>query len=439
MNDQEAPKTTEPVARDWPEDFLILLPVRNVVLFPELVMPLAVGRPASIAAAQEAIRAERPIGLILQRDPALEDPGADDIYRVGTIANVLRFVTGDDDQHHLICQGEARFRILDFIPSAPFLAARVERLHEPHAAGDKELEARLLALRERALEALQLLPQTPQELVNAVRLITSAGLMADTVAGYMDLKPEDKQDILETLDIKQRMDKVQALLDYRVEVLKLSQKIHQQTRERMGERQREAMLREQMRSIQQELGEGEERGAEIRELTEAVEQAGMPEEANTQALREIKRLERMPEAAAEYSMVRTYLEWLTELPWSKESEDKIDIELARRVLDEDHYGLDKIKRRILEHLAVHKLNPTGKARSSVSWVRPASARPRWARASRAPWGASSSALRSAVSTTRPRFAATGAPISAPCPATSSRASARRAPAIRYSCSTRWTN
>ncbi len=361
MNDQQIPKATESVARDWPEDFLILLPVRNVVLFPELVMPLAVGRPASIAAAQEAIRAERPIGLILQRDPALEDPGADDIYRVGTIANVLRFVTGDDEQHHLICQGEARFRILDFIPSAPFLAARVERIHEPHAAGDKELEARLLALRERALEALQLLPQTPQELVNALRLITSPGLMADTVAGYMDLKPEDKQDILETLDLRQRMDKVQALLDYRVEVLKLSQKIHQQTRERMSERQREAMLREQMRSIQQELGEGEERSAEIRELTEAVEQAGMPEEANTQALREIKRLERMPEAAAEYSMVRTYLEWLTELPWSKESEDKIDIEQARRVLDEDHYGLDKVKRRILEHLAVHKLNPRGKS------------------------------------------------------------------------------
>jgi len=361
MNDQQAPETPAVTTRDWPEDFLILLPVRNFVLFPELVMPLAVGRAASIAAAQEAIRTERPIGIILQRDPDKDEPEPDDLYRVGTIANVLRFVTADDQQHHLICQGTSRFRILDFIPGAPFLAARVERLHEPHGAGDPELDARLLTLRERALEALELLPQTPQELVKAIRSIASPGVLADTVAGYMDLKPEDKQGILETLDLKQRMEKVQALLDYRVEVLKLSHKIGQQTRERMTERQREAMLREQMRSIQQELGEGEDRGEEIRELTEAVEQAGMPEEAKTQALREIKRLERMPEAAAEYSMVRTYLEWLTELPWAKESEDKLDIDEARRVLDEDHYGLDKVKRRILEYLAVRKLNPTGKS------------------------------------------------------------------------------
>ena len=361
MNDQQAPETPAVTTRDWPEDFLILLPVRNFVLFPELVMPLAVGRAASIAAAQEAIRTERPIGIVLQRDPDKDEPEPDDLYRVGTIANVLRFVTADDQQHHLICQGTSRFRILDFIPGAPFLAARVERLHEPHGAGDPELDARLLTLRERALEALELLPQTPQELVKAIRSIASPGVLADTVAGYMDLKPEDKQGILETLDLKQRMEKVQALLDYRVEVLKLSHKIGQQTRERMTERQREAMLREQMRSIQQELGEGEDRGEEIRELTEAVEQAGMPEEAKTQALREIKRLERMPEAAAEYSMVRTYLEWLTELPWAKESEDKLDIDEARRVLDADHYGLDKVKRRILEYLAVRKLNPTGKS------------------------------------------------------------------------------
>jgi len=361
MNDQQAPETPAVTTRDWPEDFLILLPVRNFVLFPELVMPLAVGRAASIAAAQEAIRTERPIGIILQRDPDKAEPEPDDLYRVGTIANVLRFVTADDQQHHLICQGTSRFRILDFIPGAPFLAARVERLHEPHGAGDPELDARLLTLRERALEALELLPQTPQELVKAIRSIASPGVLADTVAGYMDLKPEDKQGILETLDLKQRMEKVQALLDYRVEVLKLSHKIGQQTRERMTERQREAMLREQMRSIQQELGEGEDRAEDIKELAEAVEQAGMPEEAKTQALREIKRLERMPEAAAEYSMVRTYLEWLTELPWAKESEDKLDIDEARRVLDEDHYGLDKVKRRILEYLAVRKLNPTGKS------------------------------------------------------------------------------
>ncbi len=343
-----------------PDDVLIILPVRNLVLFPELVLPVTIGRPASVAAAQEAVRHGRPLGLLLQRDPDHRDPGPDDLHRIGTTANVLRYVSGEDSAHHLVCQGQERFRILDFEPGHPFLAARVEHIREDAGRGP-EIEARMLTLRERALEALALLPQTPEELSRAIRSIERPGLLADAVAGYLDLKPAEKQEILELVDVRARMDRVQGLLDYRVEVLKLSQKISQRTQETMSERQREALLREQLRSIQKELGEGDEKGEEIRELEERIDGAGMPDDVESHARKELRRLERMPEGAGEYSMTRTYLDWLLELPWSTVSEEHIDIREARRILDADHYGLEKVKKRILEHLAVHKLNPEGKS------------------------------------------------------------------------------
>jgi len=361
MSDAGQQDTQQAVPTDkLPEDVLIILPVRNLVLFPELVLPVTVGRKASIAAAQEAVRSERPLGLLLQKDPDQEDPGPDDLHRVGTQANMLRYVTGENESHHLVLQGQERFRVLDFIPGYPFLLARVEHVRERAAEGP-EVEARMLALRERAQEALNLLPQTPDELVRAIRSISTPGLLADAIAGYMDLNASDRQEILEQTDVTERMAKVQSLLDYRVEVLKLSQKISQRTQETMSARQREAVLREQLRSIQQELGESDEKGEEIRELDERIGKAGMPEEVEEQARRELKRLERMPEGAGEGSMVRTYLDWLLELPWSTLTDEQLDIARAREILDADHYGLDRIKRRILEHLAVHKLNPEGKS------------------------------------------------------------------------------
>ena len=355
MTDQD-PASVESL----PDDVLILLPVRNLVLFPELVLPVTIGRPRSVAAAQEAVKHDRPLGLLLQKDPEVSDPGPDDLHRVGTVANVLRYVSGENGSHHLVCQGQERFRVLEFIPGHPFLLARTQRIDAAEEK-DQEIEARMLSLRERALEALELLPQTPEELSRALRAIDRPGLLADAIAGYLDLKPAEKQEILETSDLKVRMDKVQSLLDYRVEVLKLSQKISQRTQDTMSERQREALLREQLRSIQKELGESDDKGEEIRELEQRIGEAGMPDEAEGQARKELKRLERMPEGAGEYSMVRTYLDWLLELPWSTLSEEHIEIARARAILDADHYGLEKIKRRILEHLAVHKLNPEGKS------------------------------------------------------------------------------
>jgi ATP-dependent Lon protease len=343
-----------------PDDVLCIVPVRNIVLFPGIVMPLALGRPKSIAAAQEAARSQRPIGVLLQRVAEADDPAPDQLYEVGCIAGILRYVTAPDGNHHIVCQGQQRFRVREFVPGYPFIAARVERFEERDES-TSEIEARLFLLKERALEALQLLPQVPPELINAVQSASSAAQGADLVASFMDLKAEEKQEILEQLELRPRLDKALELLRHRIEVLKISRDIGQQTKDAVEGRQREYILREQLKAIQKELGETEGTAAEIEELEKAIAGAGMPEDVEQQAKKELNRLERMPEAAAEHSMVRTYLDWLVELPWSKLSDDNIDIAQARQILDEDHYGLPRIKRRILEYLAVRKLNPQGKS------------------------------------------------------------------------------
>ncbi|HEX4150658.1 MAG TPA: endopeptidase La [Steroidobacteraceae bacterium] len=341
-----------------PEDVLIILPVRDTVLFPGVVLPIAVTGKQALAAAQEAVRTQRRVGLVLQSDPA-EEPGVDQLHRVGTAASIVRFVTAPDGTHHLIAQGEQRFTVLDYVSRDPFLVARIEPHKEPPVT-DREVEARGLTLRERAIEASQLLPQAPGELVNAIRAIESIPTLADIVASFMDLKATEKQEILATFDLKERLDRVLALLNRRIEVLKVSRQIDERTREAFDERQKEAVLRERLHQIQKELGEGGG-GAEAEDLKKQIADAKMPPEAEEQAQRELARLERMPEGAAEYSMTRNYLDWLIAMPWSKLDPEQLDIERARRILDEDHYGLEKVKRRILEFLAVRKLNPEGRS------------------------------------------------------------------------------
>jgi ATP-dependent Lon protease len=346
--------------RPLPADAMIIVPVRNFVLFPGVVMPVTVGRPKSVAAAQQAVRDQRQIGILMQRDPARDDPSAVDMHRMGTIANVVRYVSGDGG-HHLICQGEQRFQVLEFLSGWPFLVARVLRIPEASTV-TSEIEARMLHLRNQAVEALELLPQAPQELISAIQAIKLPGELADLTSAYLDVKPEEKQEILETIDVAARMEKVSRLLAHRIEVLRLSAEIGKQTKAALDERQREVLLREQMAAIQKQLGEGEEgKAAELAELDQAIAKAGMPKEGEDAARKELRRLQRMPEAAAEYGMVRTYLDWLIELPWTLPQEKPIDIAEARRILDADHYGLDKIKRRIIEYLAVRKLAPQGKA------------------------------------------------------------------------------
>jgi ATP-dependent Lon protease len=353
-------KDASGAAAGLPSDALMIVPVRNTVLFPGMVLPISVGRPGSIAAAQQAVREQRQVGILMQRDQAQEDPQPGDLYRVGTVANLVRYVTAPDGNHHLICQGDQRFQIMDFLEGWPFLVAKIARIPEP-SSRSAEIEARFLNLQRQTLEALQLLPQVPAELLAAVQSITTPAQLADFAAAYMDVKPEDKQEILETIDVTARMDKVSRLLAQRIEVLRLSQEIGRQTKAALDERQREVLLREQLAAIRRQLGEGEEGKAEIAELSEAIGKARMPKDVEEQARKELRRLERMPEASAEAGMVRSYLDWLVELPWQLPEEQPIDIAEARRILDEDHYGLGKIKRRIVEYLAVRKLAPQGKA------------------------------------------------------------------------------
>ncbi|HSD75226.1 MAG TPA: endopeptidase La [Steroidobacteraceae bacterium] len=351
---------TETPVREISDDMLIILPVRNLVLFPGIVLPVAINREMTIAGAQEATRAQRKVGFLLQRDPDKDEITTDDLYQFGTEASILRYVTAPDGGHHVVVQGERRFRVLDFQPGMPFLLARVEYVAEP-AAASSEVEALALNLKRLAGEAISLLPRAPAELANAVQGIESPSALADMVASFMDVKPAERQQILEIVDLKSRLERVTEHLSHRIEVMRLQRQIEQQTRGAIDERQREVLLREQMKQIQKELGEDGGTGQEIRELGEAIDKAGMPPEALEQAKKELKRLERMSEQGAEYSMLRTWIDWMIQLPWSKLDDESIDIAKARRVLEEDHYGLEKIKKRILEYLAVRKLNPQGRS------------------------------------------------------------------------------
>src|SRR6202049_773913 len=342
-----------------PEDATIILPVRDTLLFPGVVLPLTIGRPSSIAAAQEAVRSGRKVGLLLQNDPDIEQPGPEQLRRVGTIAEILRYVT-HENTHYAICRGLRRFRVVEFLPGFPLLVRRCEKSGSSEVL-TPEVEARMRLLKTRAKEAVQLLPSLPPEIPAAIDSLDSPSALADFLAGIIDIPVGEKQDLLETFDVSHLLAKRLGCLEKQIQFLQLSKKISDQTQNTLSSQQREHILREQLRQIQKELGDDDVKSTELKELAEKIEKAGMPKEAEQQARRELKRLERMPEAAAEYGMIRSYLDWLIELPWSKLDPERIDIVEARRILDEDHYGLEKVKRRILEYLAVRKLNPDGKS------------------------------------------------------------------------------
>jgi ATP-dependent Lon protease len=337
---------------------LILVPITDAVLLPGMVMPLVLGQTPAAAALQEAARTEQHIAVVLQRNPGETVSGLLDLHGIGTEARLLRYFTARDGSHNAIIQGIARVRILA-VEGGTTPSVRIERVEEPTERGP-EVDARFHQLRERALETLRLIEQAPAELAANVQAIDQPGQLADFVTGLLDLTPAEKQEVLETVALIPRLDRVLMRLAYRTEVLRLSHNIGQQTRTALEGRQREMLLREQLRSIQKELGEGDDAAPEIAELRQKLEQADMPADVATQVKRELRRLERMPEGAAEAGMVRTYLEWLTELPWRLDDTPPIDVGAARRVLDEDHFDLEKIKRRIIEFLAVRKLKPDGK-------------------------------------------------------------------------------
>jgi ATP-dependent Lon protease len=346
--------------RAVPSDAIIIVPVRNMVLFPGMIVPITIGRENSIAAAQYAVKADRPVGILMQRNPQADAPGPDDLSLIGTIASILRYVTTPDGTHHIICQGLQRFRVLGYLAGFSFTVAKIERLVEASIHGDTEIEARFMRLKERALEVLKMQPQVPQDMIRVVQGIETPGLLADLVSGYVDIKATEKQALLEEVDLRKRMDRVLDMLLHRIDVLNLSRDIDQRTRTSLEQREREFLLREKLKSIQKELGDnGDGNSTEIDELRKMIAEADMPEEVAKQAEKELKRLERMSDGSSEYAMARTYLDWLVELPWKTPAPDTIDVAQARRVLDADHFGLDQVKKRILEFLAVRKLKPGG--------------------------------------------------------------------------------
>ncbi len=341
---------------------LPILPLREAVLFPQAVLPLAVARQASVRLVDEAVLGTRLIGVVMQRDAAVEAPAAQDLHSIGTVAVIHKLLKQADGTIRLVIQGLERFRVLEFTQGTPYFKARIERLVDVLPTGD-DLEAEALGRQALMLfqRIVELSPMLGDELVALVAGASDAGRMADLIAAALpSITTEGKQTLLETREVKGRLKTLVEILAKEAEVLELGSKIHSQIQSEMSKTQREYYLREQLKAIQKELGDGDERTQELADLRAKIEAAGMSAEAQQEAMHELDRLERMPPAAAEYSVVRTYLEWLIDLPWQHETLDDIDLLRARTVLDEDHSGLEKIKDRILEYLAVRKLRPGGK-------------------------------------------------------------------------------
>jgi ATP-dependent Lon protease len=355
---QQTPKTRPRLV--VPAGALVILPLRNTVLFPGTAMPLTIGRPAPLQAIEEAVRNQFPVGFVTQKDAKVESPGPADLYGVGTAADVLRIFSLPDGGRQVVVQGRQRFGIGEFIETDPFLIARVTLVDEK-APQTKEFEARVLHLRQEAAKALSLLPQPMGELMAMLERIDDPLALIDVVASTLDLPTNEKQEILAMFDPEARAQRVAEKLARQVELLELSKKIGEQTKESMDKTQRQYFLREQLKAIQKELGEEDGKGVETEELRQKIFDAKMPPEIEKEALRELSRLERIPEMAAEYSSMRTYFDWLLELPWSVLTKEEIDLPRARDILDADHYDLEKVKKRIIEFLAVRKLAPQGKS------------------------------------------------------------------------------
>ena len=331
-----------------------LLAIRNTVIFPVLAFPINVGRDKSLKAVDRSMENDRLMGIVAQTDAKIEDPSTDELHTVGTAVKILKSVKMPGNKLNVIIQGLSRIRILEYIHTEPYLKARVEMIEEQEIKG-VEVNALLMNLREQAQKIIELSPHIPSEASFLVKSIDNPAILSDIVASNLSVSVEEKQELLETLDVQERIEKVVNLLNKEIQVLELSNKIQSEVKGEMDKAQREYFLREQMKAIQKELGEVDERQEEFEELKRSIKKARMPKETEKVALKELRRMSRMSPGAAEYTVARTYLDWLIELPWSKSSEDNLDIHHAEDILDEDHYGLTKVKQRILEYLAVRKL------------------------------------------------------------------------------------
>ncbi|HVR69432.1 MAG TPA: endopeptidase La [Vicinamibacteria bacterium] len=338
---------------------LAILPLRDTILFPHAILPLAVARESSVALVHDAVRERKVIGVVTQRDPAVDDPVDSDLFRVGTLTHIHKMFKFPDGSLRLVVQGVQRFRLVQVHQYRPFLKASIELLQDAVPA-DQEVEVKALAQSAMGLfqRVVELSPTLSDELSALAGNIQEPGRLADFVAASLpSLNTAQKQEMIEILDVKARLERLNKVLVKDLEVLEVGNKIQSQVKTELQKNQREYYLREQMKAIQKELGEGDDQQREYNELREKIEKAGMSEETKKEALRELDRLSKMSPAAAEYTVTRTYLDWLVALPWNKRTESAIDMVKAKEVLDNDHYDLEKVKERILEYLAVRKMKP----------------------------------------------------------------------------------
>ncbi len=339
---------------------LLVLPVRSTILFPGLVLPMSVQRERSLRTLVAAARSQQPVGLLLQKDPDQSQPKPTDLFPIGTVAGVVKLVEDQEGERVALCQGQRRFRALSIREDGGLWRARVDYPEDDtKPSGESKLEAQFQALRAQAKEFVALMPETPEEVVRLIQQVPAPGPLADLVATMMDIPPVEKQEILECFAVGPRVELVAKKLGKLMAVLKLSRTIRERTQGSLDQGQREYYLREQLRSIQKELGEDDGQAVELAELKQAIAASGMSPDAAGEASKELARLERLPAGSSEASVARTWLDTLLELPWIKSTKDVLDLARAERILNEDHLGLEQVKRRILEFLAVRKLNPSG--------------------------------------------------------------------------------
>jgi ATP-dependent Lon protease len=346
-------KRAAPTIRELP-----LVALRETVIFPEMIVPLQVGREKSVAALNAAVEQGGQIALVTQRQAEQEDINSpSELYAVGTLAKIAQVVQLQDGTVRAIVQGQGRLRLLEFVGTAPYLSARIEEIEDAAPAG-LEVQALMRTVQAQIEQYVANGAPVPPEAAVAARNITEPGLLADMVAYSPDMTTEQRQELLETVDNNERLKLVSAFLARQIEILELKGKIQSEVKSEMDKTQREYILREQLKAIQRELGEDDPQQAEINELREKVEASGMPDEVRTRAIKEIDRMSRIPSASPEVGVIRTYVDWLVGLPWNQSTDDQLDIRIAAKTLDEDHYGLEKIKERILEYLAVRTLADT---------------------------------------------------------------------------------
>ncbi len=341
-------------------DVLPIMPLYEVALFPKMVLPLVVMQANSIKLIDEAMSKDRTIGLLVSKQTPTEGgKPEEDLYSLGASALILKMAKTQDNKAQLLVQGLSRFRVKEYLPGKDYLIGRVEHLKDIEVK-DKESEALMANLVSQFSRVVELSPGLPQEIVAMAKSLQHPGVMADMIASTINATAEEKQKVLEILDTKDRLKEVTRLTNHQREVLELGNKIQSQVKGDMDKRQREYYLRQQLKTIREELGETDQSNVEVDDYRAKIEKKNMPEEAKKEAERELERLSRMHPSSSEYTVSSTYLDWLTALPWEETTEDNLDIKKARKVLDDDHFGLEKAKKRILEYLAVRKLKPDSK-------------------------------------------------------------------------------